>query len=91
MTDDYPKILSPEEFFIRHHLNGIKPIIWAPEWKECVRLLKMYGAGIAQWYEHKPISPELAAKALRSIKSESRAKASKENGKLGGRPKKVTQ
>jgi hypothetical protein len=35
----------------------------------------------------KPISPELAAKALGSIKSEAKTASSRENAKLGGWPK----
>jgi len=35
------------------------------------------------------ISPSYAARLLGSIKTPKKAKASRENGKLGGRPKKV--
>jgi len=42
-------------------------------------------------YCGKPITRKQAAKALGSAKSERKAQASAENGKLGGRPKKPAQ
>lgn len=80
-------------FAARHDVINRADDHGTDEWRTIARNLKSrYGESLSVDEVHHEMSPvKSAAAALGSIKSERKSATSRENGKKGGRPKKVVK
>ena len=83
--DEYFDTLTPESILMECLKDAECLPIYAEITPSALREIKTYGYDVRDWRKSK------AAASLGSIKSDKKSASSRENGKLGGRPKTKTQ